>query len=90
MTWQVEDIVDTAHTITKLKACLLADGALDVKVVTLLDKIEGRQLEYVPDFVGFRVSHALTAPVSIGTTLRVVVPCLQSSTVCGTQRMHCL
>lgn len=49
----VEDIVDTGKTLRKVVDFLLAKGAKDVKIVCLLDKPEGRQVEIDTDWVGF-------------------------------------
>ncbi len=50
-----EDIVDTGATVTTIKKLLLHRGALSVKIVTLLDKPEGRLMECYPDYVGIEV-----------------------------------
>ena len=51
----VEDIVDTANTITTVINMLENRGATSVDVVTLLDKPEGRIKEFVPKYVGFTI-----------------------------------
>lgn len=48
----IEDIVDTANTITTMLEVFKNRGAKSVKVVTLLDKPGGRLKPYVPDYVG--------------------------------------
>ena len=48
----IEDIVDTANTITTMLEVFKNRGANSVKVVTLLDKPEGRQKPYIPDYIG--------------------------------------
>lgn len=48
----VEDIVDTANTIVTIMELLKHRGANSVKMVTLLDKPEGRLRPYQPDYVG--------------------------------------
>jgi hypoxanthine phosphoribosyltransferase/bifunctional protein TilS/HprT len=48
----VEDIVDTANTIVTIMDLLKHRGAKSVKMVTLLDKPEGRLRPYQPDYVG--------------------------------------
>ena len=52
---QVEDIVDTGRTAMKLRDSLLGQGALSVKIVTLLDKAERRTCEIKPDYCCFQV-----------------------------------
>lgn len=47
-----EDIVDTGATITTIKKLLLHRGAASVKIVTLLDKPEGRLMECHPEYIG--------------------------------------
>lgn len=47
-----EDIVDTGITITTVKKLLLHRGAASVKIVTLLDKPEGRVIEFTPHYIG--------------------------------------
>lgn len=51
----VEDIIDTGKTIKVVKNLLYSKGAKDVKIVTLLDKPEGREIEINPDWTGFVV-----------------------------------
>lgn len=48
----VEDIVDTANTITTIVNLFEHRGASSVKLVTLLDKPEGRIKPYQPEYVG--------------------------------------
>ncbi len=48
----VEDIVDTANTIVTIIELFKHRGASSVKMVTLLDKPEGRVRPYQPDYVG--------------------------------------
>ena len=47
-----EDIVDTAKTIDVVRKLLLYRGARSVEVVTLLDKPEGRTVEFEPKYIG--------------------------------------
>ncbi len=48
----IEDIVDTANTIVTIVNLFKHRGAKSVKMVTLLDKPEGRLRPYQPDYVG--------------------------------------
>jgi hypoxanthine phosphoribosyltransferase len=48
----VEDIVDTASTITTMIDVFKSRGAASVRVVTLLDKPDGRVKPYEPDYIG--------------------------------------
>ena len=48
----VEDIVDTANTIVTIIELFKHRGANSVKMVTLLDKPEGRVRPYQPEYVG--------------------------------------
>lgn len=47
-----EDIVDTAKTISIISKLLKYRGANSVEVVTLLDKPEGRVVEFTPKYIG--------------------------------------
>ncbi len=47
-----EDIIDTGRTIKAVSDLLLYRGAASVKVVTLMDKPEGRIKDFVPDYIG--------------------------------------
>lgn len=47
----VEDIVDTGRTIKKVIELLESRGAKSIKLVTLVDKKEGRKVELEADFV---------------------------------------
>ncbi|AFV02624.1 MAG: hypoxanthine phosphoribosyltransferase [Dehalobacter sp. 4CP] len=49
----VEDIVDTGLTLKYLKENLLRRQPLSLKIVTLLDKPERRQVDIQPDYNGF-------------------------------------
>ncbi len=51
----VEDIVDTGRTIKVVKKMLENKGAIDVKIVSLLDKPSRRVIEVVADYVGFTI-----------------------------------
>ena len=51
----VEDIVDTGRTIKVVKKMLENKGAVDVKIVSLLDKPSRRVIEVVADYVGFTI-----------------------------------
>lgn len=48
----VEDIVDSANTIKTMYELFENRGATSIKVVTLLDKPEGRQTPFVPHYIG--------------------------------------
>ncbi|PCR99161.1 hypoxanthine phosphoribosyltransferase [Lactococcus fujiensis] len=50
----VEDIIDTGRTLKYLKELLEHRGA-HVRIVTLLDKPEGRIVEIEPDWTGFTI-----------------------------------
>ena len=51
----VEDIIDTGLTLSELKKELLARGAEDVKICTLLDKPAHRKTKVQVDYVGYTV-----------------------------------
>lgn len=51
----VEDIVDTGRTVNTVVELLKYRGVNSVKVVTLLDKPEGRIVPSVPDYVGITI-----------------------------------
>jgi len=53
-----EDIVDSGRTIRTIAELLKYRGALDVRVVTLLDKPEGRVVELTPEYVGVTIPNA--------------------------------
>ena len=48
----IEDIVDTANTMTHLLALLNTRNPKSIKVVTLLDKPSRRKYSFIPDYVG--------------------------------------
>ncbi|MDP9729769.1 hypoxanthine phosphoribosyltransferase [Alicyclobacillus tolerans] len=54
----VEDIVDSGLTLRYLRETLLHRKAASVKIVSLFDKPEGRQVDIEPDWFGFRVPNA--------------------------------
>ena len=51
----VEDIIDTGHTLLKLKNNLQKRDPKDIKIITLLDKPERREVEIKPDWYGFKI-----------------------------------
>lgn len=51
----VEDIIDSGRTLDYLVNLLMRRGAKSVKLVTLLDKPEGRLVDIKADYVGFLV-----------------------------------
>lgn len=51
----VEDIIDTGKTLTTVKELMYSKGAKDVKIVSLLDKRERREVEIEGDYIGFNV-----------------------------------
>jgi pyrimidine operon attenuation protein/uracil phosphoribosyltransferase len=66
---QVEDIIDSGHTLARLSKVLTAAGADSVKVVALLDKKGRRRVEFFPDYVGWEVSSCWHHPVSCSVAL---------------------
>ena len=54
----VEDIVDTGRTLYTLKQLLAEKGATSIKVASLLDKPERREIDLQADYVGFVVPNA--------------------------------
>ncbi len=54
----VEDILDTGKTLLNVKKMLLDRKARDVKIVTLLDKEEGRVFDMSADYIGFKIPNA--------------------------------
>ncbi|HZK25579.1 MAG TPA: hypoxanthine phosphoribosyltransferase [Oscillospiraceae bacterium] len=51
----VEDIIDTGLTLKYLKENLNSRQPASLKIVTLLDKPERRQVEIAPDYCGFQI-----------------------------------
>lgn len=51
----LEDIVDTGRTIEVLRRRFLADGAVDCRVATLLNKPARRVVDVPLDYVGFEI-----------------------------------
>jgi hypoxanthine phosphoribosyltransferase len=49
----VEDIVDTGHTLAYITNILQARQPASLKICTLLDKVERRQVEIPVDYIGF-------------------------------------
>lgn len=54
----VEDILDTGKTLYNVKEMLLKRRANSVKVVTMLDKEEGRVINMKADYIGFKIPNA--------------------------------
>ena len=51
----VEDIVDTGKTLKVVKEMFYTKGAEEVKIVTLLDKPDGRLVDIEADWCGFKI-----------------------------------
>ena len=51
----VEDIVDSGNTLYNLKKLLASRGPASLKVITLLDKPERRQVDMTPEYRGFEI-----------------------------------
>lgn len=51
----VEDIIDTGYTLKKVKENLLQREPKDLKIITLLDKPERREVDLKPDWLGFKI-----------------------------------
>lgn len=51
----VEDIIDTGRTLKELKELFALRQAASIKIVTLLDKPEGRVVDIKPDYTGFTI-----------------------------------
>lgn len=56
-TVQVEDIMDTGLTLTKIVESLTSAGPKSVRICTLLDKKARRRVPLEADFVGLEVGH---------------------------------
>lgn len=54
----VEDILDTGKTLKSVQEMLVARNAASVKIVTLLDKKEGRVFKMEADYIGFDIPNA--------------------------------
>lgn len=54
----VEDILDTGKTLYNVKEMLIKRNAGSVKIVTMLDKEEGRVIDMKADYVGFKIPNA--------------------------------
>lgn len=51
----VEDIVDSGYTLSYLKRMLMSRGPASIKICTLLDKEERREVNITPDYKGFSI-----------------------------------
>lgn len=51
----VEDIIDTGRTLKSVKQMFYNKGAKDVKIVSLLNKPEGRVVDIEADWEGFKI-----------------------------------
>ena len=53
----VEDIIDTGKTIKEVCRTLMNKGANEVRIVALLNKPEGRQVDIEADYNGFEIEN---------------------------------
>ena len=53
----VEDIVDSGYTLSYLKRMLYSRRPQSIKICTLLDKFECREVPLVPDYKGFDIGN---------------------------------
>lgn len=51
----IEDIIDTGYTLSAVYKYLIDEGVNSVKIATLLDKPERREIEIEPDYIGFSI-----------------------------------
>ncbi len=51
----VEDIVDSGYTLTYLKKILASRGPASIKICSLLDKEDRREVPITPDYTGFSI-----------------------------------
>jgi len=51
----VEDIIDTGHTLSKVKEMLMLREPASLRICTLLDKPDRRETDVHVDYVGFRI-----------------------------------
>ncbi|WP_156299276.1 hypoxanthine phosphoribosyltransferase [Streptobacillus canis] len=51
----IEDIVDTGRTLSEVKKILLMRNPKSLKICTLLDKPERREVEIDVDYIGFKI-----------------------------------
>lgn len=51
----VEDIVDSGLTLSYLHNSLLSRGPASLRTCVLLDKVERREVDFKPDYVGFEI-----------------------------------
>ena len=51
----VDDVVDTAKTITKVLEIFKSRGAASIELCCLLDKVEGRVVPYEPKYAGLEI-----------------------------------
>lgn len=51
----VEDIIDSGHTLDYITRNLITRGPASLKICTLLDKIERREVDIPVDYVGFEI-----------------------------------
>ena len=51
----VEDILDSGLTLHSLREILIQRGPRSIRLVTLLDKPERRQVDIAPDYLGFTI-----------------------------------
>lgn len=65
----VEDILDTGKTLYNVKDMLLKRNANSVKIVTMLDKEEGRVIDMKADYVGFKIPNAFVVGYDMVWTL---------------------
>jgi len=51
----VDDICDSGRTLKSIEATMKEYGAIKVKTCVLMDKPSRREVEYVPNFIGFEI-----------------------------------
>lgn len=51
----VEDIVDSGLTLSYLQKILLSRGPASLRTCVLLDKVDRREVDFTPDYVGFEI-----------------------------------
>ncbi|AGJ90586.1 hypoxanthine phosphoribosyltransferase [Mycoplasma putrefaciens] len=81
----VEDIIDTGATLQYIKQYLIDKGARSVKIITMLDKPEGRVVDIKADWVCFTIEREFV--IGYGLDYQEKIRNLPYVAVCDTDKL---
>lgn len=77
----VDDVCDSGRTCKRLKDFFLSEGAIEVRLMVLVDKVQQRDQDCEPDYSGFKLSKDDLSLAWVWIWIVVYVSCLISESL---------